>query len=473
MHSNSITTNLRYSFRNGDVVRFNGLFEDESRAEDNLEDQFDFSSGLQLAEETLNIERDDQTWEFGGDYETKLGNLSTLKTIFVINNKSNDDTFKQDEITDQDAVRLFTFAEKSDELEQILRTNLSTTIFTEQTLDLGFEAAFNKLDAQQSFDSAAFESSIIQEDRYELFATHSADLAKALHLQTALIREESTIKQDSIGVRNQRSFGFWKLRMELRYDMDAQNQFRFVAERSVSQLNLRNFIATRNTDDGTINLGNPDLEPEKIWQYLIAYEHRLADDSGTIGIELFKDEISDFITDTRNADRSSGTGNIGDATKLGLDFEASGNLDFIGLESARVTFTYRLRDTEMVDPFLNVERRLNGIPKETFLLDFRHDIKSLGIVYGFDVNKRTYRFSQNRTVSEVRTNIIDIDDLYIEYSINPNTTLRFVIARPLKDRENYLRTFYSGDIADGIVDRIDSRQRKIRPTYTLTQQSTF
>ena len=96
-----------------------------------------------------------------------------------------------------------------------------------------------------------------------------------------------------------------------------------------------------------------------------------------------------------------------------------------------------------------------------------------GIVYGFDVNKRTYRFNQNRTVTEIRTNNIDVDEAFIEYTLNSNTRLRLEIWRPFKDREQYDRTFYEGDIANNIVNRIEYREREIRPTYSLMVQSTF
>ncbi|MBT1452431.1 TonB-dependent receptor [Glaciecola sp. XM2] len=471
--TNSITTNMQYTFDDGDVLRFNGLYSEVNSNELNIEDQFALSSEIPFAEELLDISREDDIWEIGGDYETDLGAMGTLKTIIVSTKQTNTDQITQSRINNSQATRLFGFRENSDETEQIIRSNLTNQIFNDQTLELGVEAAFNELNALQSFNLGPFESSLIKEDRYELFATHSLNLTESMHFQTALIRESSTISQDAIGIENERTFNFWKPRLELRYDVDAKNQLRLVADRSVSQLNLRNFIATRNTDDDTINFGNPDLAPEKVWQYLIAYEHRLADDAGTIEIEIFKDEISDFITDTRNADGSSGTGNIGDAKRLGLNFEASGTLDFIGISGVQLTFTYQLRDTEMIDPFLNIERRLNGIPKETFLLDFRHDLKDLGIVYGFDLNRRTYRFDQNRTRSEIRTNIVDADVAYVEYSISSAMRLRLEVLRPFGDRESYDRTFFNGDISQGIIDRIEYRQRDVRPTYILTLQSTF
>lgn len=471
--TNSITTNLQYTFDDGDVIRFNGLYRAASSDEVNVEDQFALNSDIPLTEELQDISREDDIWEIGADYETDLGDIGSFKTIVVSTKRTNNDQIIQSAINNGEANRLFSFQENSDEIEQIIRSNLTTQIFNEQTLELGVEAAFNELNALQSFNLGTFESSEIKEDRYELFATHSLNITDLLHFQTAIIRESSTIKQDAIGIQNARTFNFWKPRIELRYDINPKNQLRLVADRSVSQLNLRNFIATRNTDDDTINFGNPDLAPEKVWQYLIAYEHRLADDAGTIEIEVFKDEISDFITATRNADGSAGTGNIGDAKRLGLNFEVSGNLDFMGVSGVQLSFTYQLRDTEMIDPFLNIERRLNGVPTETFLLDFRHDLKNLGLVYGFDLNRRTYRFNQNRTRSEVRTNVVDADVAYVEYSISSSMRLRFEVLRPFKDRERYDRTFFDGDIADGIIDRIEYRQRAVKPTYVLTLQFTF
>jgi outer membrane receptor protein involved in Fe transport len=471
--TNNITTNLQYTFDDGDVIRFNGLYEVISSDELNIEDQFALNSQMPLAEELLDISREDNIWEIGGDYETDIGDIGTFKTIVVSTKRTNNDQIIQSEINSREVTPLFSFQENSDEIEQIIRSNLTTQIFNEQTLELGVEAAFNELNALQSFNMGLFESSIIKEDRYELFATHSLDLSELLHFQTAVIRENSTIKQKAIGIQNERTFNFWKPRIELRYDINPKNQLRLVADRSVSQLNLRNFIATRNTDDDTINFGNPDLAPEKVWQYLIAYEHRLADDAGTIEIEIFEDEISDFITDTRNADGSSGTGNIGDAKRLGLNLEANGTLDFIGISGVQLSFTYQLRDTEMIDPFLNIKRRLNGAPKEAFSLDFRHDLKNLGLVYGFDLNKRTYRFNQNRTRSEVRTNVVDADVAYVEYTISSAMRLRLEVLRPLGDRERYDRTFFDGDIANGTINRIEYRQRDVKPTYVLTLQSTF
>ncbi len=469
--ANSVTSNLQYTFDDGDVFRINGLYKDVERDEENLEDQFAFTTGNLVAEEQLRVDRDDTTWEIGGDYTTDLGEIGTLKTIFVSNKRSNTDSIIQDEIISGQPSRLFTFAEDSDEIERIIRTNLSTTMFLEQTLEIGAEAAFNELDALQSFDLGPFESSKITEDRYELFVTHSLVLNDSAHVQTSVIREQSTIKQDAIGIQNKRSFDFWKPRVELRYDLDASNQLRFVADRTVSQLNLRNFIATRNTEDDTINFGNPDLEPEKVWQYLIAYERRIAKDTGTLEIELFKDEISDFISDTRNADGSSGRGNIGAASRMGLNVELSSQLPMIGMDNARLTLTYRLRDSEMIDPFLNVPRGINFVPDETMLIDFRHDLTDLGIVYGFEANKRTPRFRQNRTVSELRTNNINVNEMFVEYSFNADIRLRFEIWNPFNDKEQYDRTFYAGDIADGMVDRIEFREREIRPVYMLRVQS--
>ena len=469
----NLTGNLQYNLDNGDVFRLNGLYLDEHRDDDGFEDQISFLDGSLVGIEQLIIDRDERGWEIGGDYESDLGDWGNLKALFINTETNTKRSIVQNEIVNDVTERLFTFSEDTDEIERIVRANISREIFDDQTIEYGGELAVNELAAMQSFDLADFESSTFKEDRYELFVTHSMSLTDNINLQTALTREESTIKQDALGLNNKRSFDFWKPRVELRYDLDNSRQVRMVAERSVSQLNLRNFIARRNTEDDTIDSGNPDLVPEKTWRYLIAYEHRFTDDSGSFEVELFQDEISDFISKARLADGSTGTGNIGDAEITGVNIEANSKLDGIGLENALLSLTYRYRDTNMLDPFLNVERRQNSSPETYYQIDYRHDLTDLGIVYGFNAHKRARMFRQDITLYEVRTNRVHISEIFVEYNIDSNMKLRFEVRNPLKDKKRYDKTIFDDDIALGIIDRVEYRRSDVRPTYAIKLQTTF
>jgi len=469
----NLTGNIQYNFDNGDVFRLNGLYLDEHRDDDSLEEQISYLNGDLLAIEELLIDRDERGWEIGADYEAELADWGNLKVLFINTETNNKQLIKQIEFANDVSERLFDFAEDNDESERIVRVNVSREVFGDQTLEYGGELALNELAAQQSFNLAEFEASTINENRYELFVTHSMSLNQNMNLQTALTREESTIKQDALGLKNERNFAFWKPRLEFRYDFDSARQLRMVADRSVSQLNLRNFIARRNTEDDTIDSGNPDLVPEKTWRYLVSYEHRFADDSGSVEVELFKDEISDFISKARLADGSTGIGNVGDASIVGFNFEANGKLDALGLDNALLSFTYRHRDTKMRDPFTDSERVQNSTPEHYYLIDYRHDLTDLGLVYGFNAHKRSMMFRQDRTLYEIRTNSIHISELFVEYNIDASMKLRFEVRNPLKDKKRYDKTFYDDDIALGMINRVDYRRSDVRPTYAIKLQATF
>ena len=469
----NLTGNIQYNFDNGDVFRLNALYLDEHRDDDSLEDQISFMSGELLAIEQLIIDRDEKAWEVGGDYESDLGDWGNLKALFISTQTNTNQSIIQNELVETLSERLFTFDEDADESEQIIRVNVSNEVFTDQTFEYGGEIALNELTANQSFDMAAFETSVINEDRYEVFITHSMTIGDDINIQSALTREDSTIKQNSIGLRDERNFGFWKPRFELRYDFDQDRQLRLVAERTVSQLNLRDFIARRNVEDDTIDSANPELVPEKKLRYTIAYEHRFADESGSVELRLFNDDLKDLITKVRLPDGSTGIGNVDNAGRWGFNFDINSKLDKFGLDNALVSFAYRGRKTEMIDPFLNIERTHNNSPEHYFLVDYRHDLTDLGIVYGLSAHKRSLMLRQDLTLYEIRSNAIHISELFVEYNVDTNTKLRFEVRNPLKDKKRYDKTIYDDDIALGIIDRVEYRRSDVRPTYAIKLQTTF
>lgn len=469
----TFTANTKYNLPEGDVIQFNAFFRDMKRYSDKFEDQFDATTDLLLASEAQINDYDETRWEFGADYETDIDGLGNLKTLLILSRTANTRDITQDEFVAGDTERLFTFVEDAVQTERIARLNISRNVFGEDTIEYGAEAAFNQLVAEQSFDFADFENSDVAEDRYELFFTYSFHLTEQLILQLAMNRESSSIEQDSLGVLNTRDFEFWKPRMELRYDFDEQNQFRLLLEKSVSQLNLRNFVAKRNTEDDTIDLGNPFLIPEIKKQVLLGYEHRFASDTGSINLEFFRDEYEDHISQAPLIDGGTGIGNIGDASTDGINVETNMKLDSLGLDDALISFSYEYRDTEANDPFLDQARPLNGIPMHSYFLDFRHDLTEHGIVYGLSAHKRTAIYRSNITLYEVRTNTIHLSDVFLEYTLGDGMRLRAEVRNPLNDKKFFDKTFYVDNIADQIIDRTEYRKTAVRPTLAVKFQISF
>ena len=471
-----VTGNVAYEFENGVVLQLNGLFSDNERVEDRSEDQFLIGTGgarIANAVEEGEFSYLNQEVEVGGNLEFDLGSLGRLKTMFVVNRRENDDDIVQDLFSNNRSSRLFSSVADYDEGETIVRSAI-TSVLGRHTLEYGAEAAFNTLDRTFAFNNDPLANAVVEEDRYELFVTHSMQLTDRFSLQSALTQEYSAIFQDRDGQTNERSFNYLKPRIELRYDLTPADQFRLLTERTVSQLNLNEFVASRNVDDDLINFGNPDLEPEKIWSYSLSYERRFADDGGSVELKASYEDISDHIDKVLIGIDDSGIGNIGSAWKKNLEVNINTRFGFIGLPSAVLTFSYTYEDSETTDPFTGEKRRLRFSTPDYFQVNFRHDVEGTNFAYGFNAHRRSSRIRQDVSLYEDTDFEIHLGSAFVEYNFTPNLRVRFAGAHFLNDDGRVFdKIFYEGNIADGVIRRIDVQDWRIDPDYVLSLQATF
>jgi outer membrane receptor protein involved in Fe transport len=293
-----------------------------------------------------------------------------------------------------------------------------------------------------------------------------------MFLQSSFVEEFSKIRQDRLGVTNTRSFKYLKPRFEFRYDITDKDQIRIVAERTVSQLNLNNFVASRNTDDDTINFGNPDLVPEKRWVYSAGYEKRFANDAGSIEAKISYEDISDHIDRILIGTDSSGTGNIGDARWYGADIKANIRFGFIGIPNAVASVSYRYRDTQTTDPFTGLLRETKSLNPHYWNIDFQHELTEMDLMYGFNFHKRAASFRQDIYLTEGR-DFLYHSSLFGEYKFMENMKMRLDVRHIFNDRKKYYKTYYDGNIADGVVERIDSQVNETDTFFHMSFQATF
>ena len=407
----------------------------------------------------------------GGDVETAIGWLGTLKGLFVVTRQNNDDSLSQDVISNGVGTNLFSQLADFDEGETIFRTTITTPIGDRHSLEYGGEAAFNTLDTTFSFDGGPSENAIVEEDRYEVFLSHNFKVTDRINLLSGATGEFSTIFQNRDGVSNARSFSFLKPRVELRYDLTPSDQFRLFAERTASQLDLNDFIASRNINDELINFGNPDLSPEVTWRYSAGYEKRFPDDAGTLSIEVFYENISDHIDKILIGTAASGIGNIGDARIFGVETEVSTRFGFIGLPTAVLTIEYEYENSETTDPFTGETRTISRNTPHFWNLDFRHDVNAK-FTYGFNGHRRTLTRRQDVSLREIVRYKRHVE-AYAEYNITPKMKVRFTAHRFLGDARTFDKIFYVGNIVDGVIDRIDFQSNSIKTEYDFRFQATF
>jgi len=474
--SHRLTGTLGYEFQGGTTLNLNALYSDNSNRQDRLEDQFLFGPDNSLvpsAIEVGDIRFEDQRFEIGGDIEVDVGRIGRLKTLFVVNRSEHDDSIVQDEIENGTPTRLFSSIADYDQVETILRSTM-TSNFGRHTWEYGAEGAFNTLDKSFAFNGDPLENAVVEEDRYDIFVTYSTPLSDKLNLQAALTEELSTIYQNRDGVTNERDFQYLKPRLELRYDQTASDQFRLLAERTVSQLNLNDFVASRNVDDDTINFGNPNLVPEKTWTFSLGYERRFADDGGSLELEVVYEDISDHIDKILIGTDDSGIGNIGSAQKLNFNLDLTTRFGFIGAPNALLTFSYTYDDNEVTDPFTGEKRRIKNSTPHYFRVNYRHDLENTDFAYGIVMHRRTYRERQDVSLYELTRLEAHLDYVFAEYNFTENVKMRFQAAHNMnRDARTRDKTFYDGNIANGVVKRIDYQYWIVVPDYVLSLQATF
>src|SRR5690606_9182561 len=156
------------------------------------------------------------------------------------------------------------------------------------TLEGGLEAAYNFLDVDASLrrDGAPVplpaDNVKVEEERGELFFDARWRLSSRLASDLGLRYEQSTISQSG-DKHAERTLSYLKPRAMLTLDMDHAVQLRGRIERTVSQLEFRDFASQATLDAGTISSGNANLKPETAWELEGAIEKRFLG-SGTVAL---------------------------------------------------------------------------------------------------------------------------------------------------------------------------------------------
>ncbi len=423
-----LTSNLGYSFEDGGELRLNGLYEpnDFTFHEERLETGGDPDS--------LVWDRDSENgkWEFGGDYSRQLGFLGQSKTLFVINRNTEDtEIIRVRDLT----IPKYEYASEMTDLirsEKIFRSSVAPTIADGQTIEFGGEMAINTFDKMftsyerdtigDPLDVSTISDVKIKENRYEVFAIHSYNITQEIVLQSSLTTEFSKIVADNIltdGTIDTRdtSLTYFKPRMNLRYDFTETDQFRATVEKKVSQLRFDSFVTSYDAQNDELKVGNTRLRPTQTWEFLLAYEHRMPNDAGTLEAQTYYHHRIDHQTRTDateyvdfegnpvdvetffalppdmalrdSIDFTPVQGNIKSAYIYGVDLKGNLRLGFVGVPEAVLTLGYRYEKRRSLDQFTQQMRDFARHSDHAYTVNFRHDVTKWHFAYGFDMNLRS------------------------------------------------------------------------------------
>jgi outer membrane receptor for ferrienterochelin and colicins len=490
------SANLGYEFGVNDIAHINAQYEDADAPFIGERTIFNF---VNTPRKDI-VQFDDNNnssefWEIGGDYEHTFANSARWKTLFIVNQKEDDNLRERFDIGANSRELDLFLTNFNRYQERIIRSSYSFAFAGSQNLEFGIERAQTILDsslqlgllsglgiASQVFGGLPEvndANATVEETRYESFIIHNLQINSRMSLESTLIVETSEISQSG-DVNKKRDFDFIRPKVDYRFDITPSLQFRATVQKDVSQLSFNDFTANTNSadDDQNTIAGNPELRQEQSWRYDLNLEYRFNDDNGVISSNIYYHDLEDVIDRVDVSTETtiqSANGNIGDGERYGLSLNGSLRLNVIDQPGILVTAGLNLESSSVADPFLGIDRRLNRQGRGDYSLGLRHDMPQRNVNYGF-----TYRNSilDGRKVFDIdRIESYNSDPfsiLFIEYQGFEGMTLRFEASNPHESERCRVRLRYSGGtIATGALSEIEDSCSHAGEKYAIKIRGTF
>ncbi|OGT73716.1 MAG: hypothetical protein A3H44_09365 [Gammaproteobacteria bacterium RIFCSPLOWO2_02_FULL_57_10] len=477
------STNLSYELTPNSSVRLNGLYGQN----DNPTDVSRVTTNLRVNPRTLSYEREEipgerDNWEIGGDYEYLTANGSRFKALFITNENDGSSIRERYRVNADGSETKNLFLDSgSVSKERIVRSSYTMGLFDGQDIEFGVERAQTILDSNLRLGlasstgtpSAAYgglvpqvvsnANSMVEEIRYEPFAVHNWQINPRMSLESTLVWETSEITQTG-DVYNQRSFDFWKPKVDYRFDITSNFQLRAMAEYNVRQLSFSDFVAASDNQDNDENTqaGNSNLEPETFINADLDAEYRLPDDIGvvtaTINFMRHYDKIERIDVSSSPTNLESANGNIGTGDMWQFSVRSSIRMKMINMPNLLVTANFQVRDSEIEDPFLGIDRRFTNYERGRLDMGFRHDVPRYNMNWGLSWN--------NRFDGNIKR--YDIDDIemtsgdpmvmaFVEFIRFNGITFRFDARNATDNLQCRERQRFVGHISAGVLEEIEDQ----------------
>ena len=428
------------------------------------------------------------TAEFGGDWEHRFSGGLSAKLIALISNSSVDqhDTFEIQTFPSSFLTRTQDRSTRGG--ERIGRGQLKWAASTAHTFEVGGEGAFNYRDTTLDIVNQprggvatpvplAVANARVEEVRGEVFATDIWTASPRLTLESGVNVETSRITQTG-DQSKQRSFRFFKPRVNATYTLDPKTTLRLSLQRDVAQLDFAEFSSAIDFINTSTIQGNPDLVPEKAWKARMEWEQRFTPRSA-LTVALFADRVED-VRDLVEIGGLDAYGNIGDGSRRGIEVRGAVPLTSIGLPSAELRFNGLYQRTRVSDPITG-ERRAFSVPFErqgsapgsptlnagnktwAYVVSFRQNLPQIASSWGIALAQWSGREEYRRAELYEYERSGPRMDVFVETTALKPVTIRAFVNNVLAPSEERVRTFYVGRRASGVVQRVEIREAKGGP----------
>lgn len=368
--------------------------------------------------------------------------------------------------------------------ETALRQTFSWSANERHSLEFGAETALNSRDSDLRLfsDDGAVLSEIelpvsttrVEEDRQEVFTTHTWTLSESLQLESGLRVEFSEITQSG-DAEQSRSFEYLKPRAVLTWRQDAQTRWRFSVLRDVAQLQFGKFASTVDLNDDTSVVGNPDYVPQRSWVAEAEWERRFGDNASLSITARYSDvqDLDGWLAGERDGSVFDTPGNIGDASRLDLLLSATTPLDAMGVSNAVLDIDLSWNDTEVTDPLTGDTRRWSGPREWGVQLDFRQDLPVRQLAWGWDfsafADSEAFRAREYRALEHGERSL----NAFVETTRFAGVSSRLGVRHMFGNIHNRERVFFNGSRAVGIISAVEHEQRKSFGLFYITFSGAF
>jgi hypothetical protein len=373
--------------------------------------------------------------------------------------------------------------------EAVARSTLRYPFDADLTLEAGIEGAYNWLGTTSSFQFNAMPIALpnaratVSEVREEGSLKAVWNAGDTIQLEGGLRMENSTITSQA-DVRQSTSLFYPKPRLALTFTPNAQNQFRFRAEREVGQLDFNNYVAASSLDTGAIRAGNTGIVPQQAWVFETAYERRFWD-SGSLTLTYRHSLISDAVD--RVPIRNPGAATFDAPGNIGAGFmdvfvpALTLPLDRIGLDHTQLKASGTLQWSAVTDPTTGQKRPISLLNARDYSVDFRQDLPEWNAAWGASLATPCFTnvTAKGCTREVYRFNEIDVFhadpalNLFTEYQPWPDTFLRLEADNILGTNYGRLVNIYGGPRDAFALSYGDDRRLRSSPSFKISLRRTL
>ncbi len=340
------------------------------------------------------------------------------------------------------------------------------------------EYAFNKLDSVSALYALAPDGvfvpvplpggiATVQEDRYEAIASYGHALGARATLQVAAGGEYSTIEAGG----SRRSFRRPKGEVSLAWKAAPKLDVSVKLQRSVGQLDFYDFLASVDLTNGQANAGNPDLVPPQTTALEVEATRDLGA-WGTTSLRVYAQRIDDIVDTIPIGADGESPGNIDRATRRGIEWKSTFNLDALGWHGAKLDARWQKEASEVRDPLTGRERPISNNLKDLASLDLRHDIPGTSWAWGLGLSYTFYARDYRLTEVGRQWEGPVWGSLFVERKDFHGLTLRASADNVTSARSMWDRSVYV-DRRTGPVDFIEDRDRRIGPILSFSVSGEF